>query len=107
MNAYVNGIKLVSDIKIASRFFEKLRGIFFIDKPVLLTNTNAIHTFFLNKNISAIFIDKNGKILKFCENIKPNRIVFPVKNACKVLEFNASFIKSAKISVGDIIEFSE
>lgn len=107
MKAYVNGIKLPFDVKTASGFFEKLAGIFCGAQAVLLNNTNAIHTFFLNRNIAAIFIDKEGKVIKVFENLKPYHIIFPIKNAKKVLEFDTSFIKSVKISVGNTIEFLE
>lgn len=107
MKLYVNKILFSSDIKIASGFWSKLCGIYAENGPVLLLNTNSIHTFFLQKNLNIYFLDKNGIVIKSYKNFFPNKIIFPIKNAVSVLEFYTEYQNSAKINSGDMIELSE
>ena len=59
------------------------------------------------KSIDAVFIDNNGVVIKIFENLHCQKIILPVKNAKHVIEFNAGFVKSAKINLGDILSFEE
>ncbi len=106
MNLFVNNELLTSDIIVASDFFKKLRGIIGQDKPIILKNTNSIHSFFVKNDIDIYFLDKNNIVIKKITNFKPNRIIFPVKNAVSVFEFYSNSKKSAKINTGDRIELS-
>ena len=54
-----------------------------------------------------IFIDNNGIVVKMLANLPCRKIILPVKNAKHVIEFNAGFVKSAKINLGDILHFEE
>ena len=107
MKLFVNKMLFLEDIKIACGFLSKLKGIIGLDVPVLLTNTSAIHTFFLRKKLNIYFLDKNNTVVKKYTEFPPNRIIFPVKNAVSVLEFCSIDEKSAKIKLGDKIELSE
>ena len=98
---------IVEDCVVAKTFFQKLRGKFLIKKPLLLLDCNAIHTIFMRKKIDVVFLNKENKIIKIYENLLPRCILFPVFNAKNVLEFDAGFIKNAKLELGNIITFKE
>ena len=107
MKLFVNKEIFATDIKIASGFLEKLSGIIGQNSPVLLKNTNSIHTFFLQKNLNIYFLDKNGTVIKTYEDFPPNKIIFPVKNAVCVLECYSTKENSGKIKSGDKTEITE
>ncbi len=98
---------IAEDCSVASNFWQKLRGKLFIRKPLILKNCNSIHTIFMRKKLDVIFLDKNNKIIKIYENVSPRCIIFPIINAKTAIEFDAGFIKSAKIKSGDILNFEE
>ena len=107
MKLYKNNELLAENIKIAQTFWQKLRGKFFINEPVFLKNCNSIHTILMRKNIDVVFLNEKNKVIKLYENLLPRCILFPVLNAKNVIEFNAGFIKSARINLGDILEIKE
>ena len=73
------------------------------ENALLIEKCNSIHTFFMRFNIDAVFITKNGEIIKTVENILPWRAIFPVKNTKSVLELPAGKIKELSIKTGDKI----
>ena len=90
---------------IAKTFWQKLRGKFCVKEPVIIENCNSIHTIFMNKKLDIIFLNQNNQIIKIYENFSPRCIIFPILGAVRVIEFDAGFVKSAKIKAGDILNF--
>ena len=107
MKIYKNNEVIDEKVKIAETFWQKLRGKFFIKGAVMLKNCNSIHTIFMRKTIDVVFLNSDNKVIKIYENLLPRCILFPVLNAKNVIEFDAGFIKSAKIKTGDILEIKE
>lgn len=60
------------------------------DYAFLFENCRSVHTFFMRFEIDIVFLDKDGNILSVKKNVKPWRIVLPVKNACSILEIPSS-----------------
>lgn len=88
MNVYnVNGKNI--KIKEAKSFFSKFKGFMFkknIDYGLLFRNTNGIHTFFMLESIDVVLFDKDFKIIKVLENVKPWRVILPKRNVKHTLE---------------------
>jgi len=103
MRIFKNNALLADNIVIANTFWSKFRGKLLINTPLLLNNCNSIHTIFNIKPIDVIFLDKNNKVIKLYEKLPPRCIIFPVFDAQKGLEFDADFIKNAKIKIGEIL----
>ncbi len=86
----LDDIKKKINIIEANSFKDKLIGLMFkkkkLDYGLLLKNTNGIHTFFMFQNIDIILLDKNYKIIKTIENLKPCKIILPKKNVKHTLE---------------------
>ncbi len=60
----------------AHTFFERARGLLGRDGlppdcGMLIERCNAIHTFFMRFAIDAVFLDRNGAVVKIVRNIKP------------------------------------
>lgn len=107
MKVYKNGEMLFDNCKVAKTFVQKLRGKFLINNPLLLLKCNAVHTIFMSDKLDIIFLNKNNKVIKFYEGVSPRCIIFPVFGAESALELNAGNLKSAKIKLGDILNFEE
>ena len=75
-------------------FWQKFSG-FMLKKSagyaLLFENCSSVHTFFMRFKIDIVFLDKDGNILSVKKNVKPWRIVLPVKRAYSILEIPSSF----------------
>ena len=107
MKLIKNGLIIDNNCVLAESFFKKLIGKTFSDKTFCLKNCNSIHTIFLKKQIDVLFLSSGNEVIKIVENLPPNVVIFPVKDAKHVIEFNAGFVKSAKINLGDILHFEK
>jgi uncharacterized membrane protein (UPF0127 family) len=77
------------EIKVAETFFSKFLG-FMLKKnanyALLFENCRSIHTFFMRFNLDILFLDKENKVIKVVRNVKPFRVVLPIKNSFSILE---------------------
>ena len=96
----------VVNVFIADTYVKRLLGYMFRQKPhhdaILIMPCNSIHTFFMKFPIDVIFFDKNGKVVKLCENISPRsvRLAF---YANAVIELHAGVIAEIEAKIGDQI----
>lgn len=78
------------EIYIADTFLKRLTGYMFQKKPrysyILITPCNSVHTVFMKFDIDVLFLDKNMKVIKILRELKPGRIVMPIKEAVTVIE---------------------
>lgn len=107
MKIAINELIIDNNCILAENFWQKLIGKTFSDKTFLLKNCNSIHTIFLKHKIDVVFLSSDNRVVKILENLPPRVVIFPVKDAKHVIEFNAGFVKSAKINLGDILHFEE
>lgn len=87
------------DARVACNFFTRLKGLMFRkklypDQALLLYPCNNIHTFFMRFAIDVLFISKDMNIISFYKNVKPWRMLPPVKRAYYTLELPAGTIES-------------
>ncbi|MDR1941825.1 MAG: DUF192 domain-containing protein [Endomicrobium sp.] len=76
-------------IKKADSFFKKFAGFMLKRRPdyaILFENCSRVHTFFMRFNLDILFLDSKGAVAAIKKNVKPWRIVLPVKNAVSILE---------------------
>ncbi len=71
---------------------------------LLLKNANGIHTFGVRFPIDVIFLDKDFKVLKLVENLKPLRFSPIIWSSKHVLELPAGAAKKYSLTVDDKIE---
>lgn len=83
--------RIKSDFKIiqADGFLKIFLGFMFkrsAEYALLFKNCRSVHTFFMRFEIDIVFIDKSGNILSIKHNVKPWRVVLPVKHTYSILE---------------------
>lgn len=75
---------------VADTFIKRLLGYMFRREPhheaILFDPCSSIHTFFMRFDIDVLFVDADMVILKKVENLKPWKVIFPVKNCRYVIE---------------------
>ncbi len=65
---------------------------------------NSIHTFGMQYPLDIIYLDRNGRIKKIVENIKPRRMSFSLF-AKSVLELKTGTVKRLKITMGHTLQW--
>ena len=71
---------------------------------MLLKNANAIHTFFVRFPIDVVFLDRDFKVVKTVESLKPFRFSPIVWKAKHTLELPTDSIKKHSIKVEDKLD---
>ncbi|MCA0989690.1 DUF192 domain-containing protein [Pseudalkalibacillus hwajinpoensis] len=92
----------------ANTFGKRLKGLMFRTRPLhdealLITPCNAIHMCFMFFSIDVVFLNERNEVVKVVPNLKPWRIVLPVKGANATLELPAGAIERYEMKVGDYL----
>ena len=86
----------INNIKYCTSFKDRLIGMMFKKNTnntiYCFPNCKSIHTFFMFKHIDIIICDKDNNILKIITNLKPYRIIKPLKKAYYIYEFDHNLI---------------
>lgn len=101
-------IKAISDrmtahdsLLIADTFTKRFAGYMLRKKPhyeaILFKPCSSIHTFLMKFDIDVLFLNKDMKVIKKVEALKPGKIVMPVKDAVIVMEAEAGKFKHIDI----------
>lgn len=97
---------VATSIEVADGFYSRLMGLMF--KPKLGENRglwfhrcNSIHTCFMRFAIDVIYVDKNLKVKRTYENLKPWRMTRFVSGADSVFELAAGTLKKHEVKIGD------
>lgn len=98
-------------INIADTFFSRLKGLMFKKTPLhqeglWIIPCNSIHMCFMNFSIDAIFLDKEGRIVKLVTDLNPWRFVKPVANAHSVVELPAGTCQQFGLKAGDLLQIN-
>jgi uncharacterized membrane protein (UPF0127 family) len=72
------------------------------DEGVLLRPAGSIHTFFMRFAIDAIFLDREGRVVRVAESMPPWRAV-AARGARAVLELRAGEAARRGVAVGDVL----
>ncbi len=97
---------IATSIEVASGFYARLMGLMF--KSTLNPHTgmwfhrcSGIHTCFMRFAIDVIYVDKNLKVKRVYENLKPWRMTRFVSGADSVFELPAGTVKEREVQIGD------
>ncbi|UCG35546.1 MAG: DUF192 domain-containing protein [Candidatus Omnitrophota bacterium] len=93
----------------AESFLKRLFGLMFKksmdpQEALIFGYAILIHTCFMRFPIDVVFIDKNKRILKVYEGLKPWRVAACIRS-CLTLELAPGTVSRASIQVGDTLEF--
>jgi uncharacterized membrane protein (UPF0127 family) len=102
-------IKLNIRVVKAQTFWQRFIGLMFkknIKYSVLFKNCKSVHTFFMHFNLDVIFLDRDNRVIKIVKQLKPFRIVLPVKNAVSIVEIPSNTIENVNSLLGKkLIDF--
>jgi uncharacterized membrane protein (UPF0127 family) len=73
------------------------------DEGVLLRPAGSIHTFFMRFPIDVVFLDRDGRVLRVAESVRPWRTA-AARGARSVLELRAGESGRRRVAVGDVLE---
>jgi len=92
----------------ARGYFARLRGLLGRslqeDGGMLLTPCNAIHTVGMGYPIDALYLDKEGRVLRIDDAIAPGKVMPLQRGAKHVLELPEGSAKRRGIAAGDVLE---
>ncbi len=99
-------VQLSMNIKKAETVGSRLLGLMFRkslaeDEGLHIIPCNGIHMFFMRFPIDVVFLDREERVVKIVENLRPWRIVPIVKGAYSTLELPVGSIQKHKISIGN------
>jgi uncharacterized protein len=102
---------LAEEVTLANTFFKRLRGLMFRrslaeSEALWLRPCNGVHTFWMLFAIDVIFLDRQLRIVKLVENMRPFRVASPKLVASSVVEMPAHTIARASLKVGDQLEIA-
>jgi uncharacterized membrane protein (UPF0127 family) len=100
---------IAEEVALANTSFTRLRGLMFRRRiaeaeALWLRPCNSVHTFWMFFAIDVIFLDRQLRIVKLVENMRPFRLTFPHLAARSVVEMSAHTISRASLKVGDQLE---
>jgi len=73
-------------------------------EALILTPSNAIHSFFMKFSFDALFLNKEQKVVAMIPVFKPFRLSPVFLNAATTIELPCGSIKSSQTEVNDKIE---
>lgn len=102
-------VDLRLNIKIADSFWSRLKGLLIHKEPIteeglLITPCNSVHMFFMRFPIDVVFLDESNRVVKTVSELRPWKMVLPVRSAYSALELPAGTITKKNIKKGDIIQ---
>ncbi|MFC4767933.1 DUF192 domain-containing protein [Effusibacillus consociatus] len=103
-------VQIPIQIEKADKFVSRFTGLMFRkklpeNKALLLVPCKSIHMFFMRFPIDVMFLDKNNRVVKIVENLRPWSLVPPVRSAHSTLELPVGAIRRHGIQVGDRVGF--
>lgn len=102
---------LAGDVRLANTFLTRLRGLMFTYRPgpgegIWLRPCQGVHTFWMLFTIDVIFLDRELRIVRLVDNLRPFRMTRPCFAAHSVLELPAGAIAEYGLKVGDQLAVS-
>lgn len=100
------GASIASRVQLANTFLTRLRGLMFTRRlesgaGLWLRPCQSIHSFWMFYSIDAVFLDRQLRIVKLVENLRPFRLTVPHLAAHSVLELEPGTIARHALKVGD------
>ena len=104
------GTMISSKAKIATSFGLRLKGLMFdrsLDESqaLIFYNAPAIHTCFMRFAIDIVFLDKENRVIRICEAIKPWKMVF-CPSSKLVIELPANRASRRSLKIGDKLDIA-
>ncbi len=103
-----SGSTVAASARTASTFFSRFLGLMFRksigkDEALIFYRAVSIHTCFMRFPIDIIFLDRNMKVKRLVEGMRPWRTIICL-GACVTIELIQGKIAQSKTSLGDKVE---
>ena len=103
-----NNFVIAEQVEVASTFRQRLIGLlgkndFSKGTALWIHRCNSIHTFFMRFPIDVVFVDKQLKVCKVVQNIKPFRLVNAYFCGHSVFEFSSPHPVLKELQPGDTL----
>jgi uncharacterized protein len=100
---------ILTNIKIADGFFDRLRGLMFKrelgeEEGLFMPNCNWVHTLFMRFSLDIVYLNKNNKICHIDVDVKPWRFCLPVFSAKSIIELNSGVAERLSLQEGDLLK---
>ena len=104
------GAVLGDRIRVADRMLARLRGLLGRAEPtddegLLIVPCTGVHTLGMRYPIDVVFMDRDGRIVRTCDALKPMRAIPWVRHAYVALELRAGSVARAGVRTGDLLLF--
>ncbi len=99
---------IIGEARIAKSFFSRLLGLMFKkeisrDSALCFYRASSIHTFFMRFPIDIVFLDKDKKIIRISEALRPWRAVYCPRSYLTI-ELTANKAYEIGLKVGDRLD---
>jgi uncharacterized protein len=99
---------LADDVIMADTPLMRMRGLlgkeeFHKGQALIIRPCQSIHTFFMRFPIDVLFVDKNNKVIKTIDNLRPFRLVPVYFNSAFVIELPVGAIQQSSTSKNDTL----
>ncbi|NBX77292.1 MAG: DUF192 domain-containing protein [Proteobacteria bacterium] len=71
------------------------------NEALVFPKCNSIHTFFMKIPIDVIFVSETGKVIKVFPELRPWRLLLPVKGGAHTIEITSRGASKKNIQIGD------
>jgi uncharacterized protein len=100
------GACIAERVEIANTAWTRLCGLMFrralaSGHALWIRPCNGVHTFWMRFAIDVIYLDREMRVVKLIENLRPFRFTLPQRAARSVIELPAHTITQAGIQIGD------
>ena len=104
-----DGIVVLRNLDITTRFFERFRGLMFVrsipdNYGLLIRPCNRIHMFNMKFPLDVLYLSYEDEVMHIDENIRPWRVGRTVKGAAGVVEVNVGTCARCGIQIGDRLD---
>jgi uncharacterized membrane protein (UPF0127 family) len=73
---------------------------------LLIKPCSSIHTFFMRFPIDVVFVDRQARVVKVAQRVKPWRLLLGGKGAHAVIELPAGALAAAEVNPGDQLDIA-
>jgi hypothetical protein len=102
--------ELASDARIARSYWARLagllgRGSLRPGEALVIEPCNSVHTAFMRFTIDVLYIDRERRVAKAVNALRPFRVSAALREARSVIELPAGVIAATGTAVGDQLQF--
>ncbi len=100
---------LAESAEVADTFTTRLAGLLGRSglepgQGLVLTKTGSVHMFFMTFALDIVFLDRDGRVVRAIDNLRPWRVSPIIRGAKTTLELPVGVIAASGTQPGDVVE---